>query len=139
LNGIRPEWLEAVAASRWNLWLIPSFMTAPLLALIPFLRRWYWIVIIPSVVVAVIATWISLFCYSETIWETMEANAQTSAEWDEVTSDTGRVFGPFLCGVPFAVIYTTIWLGVSLATRWLMIRVSGQKPRQGEKPGLKDT
>lgn len=139
MNGIRPEWLEAVAASRWNLWLIPSFMTAPLLVLVPFLRRWYWIVIIPSVIVAVIATWISLFCYSETIWETKEANAQTSAEIDEVTSDTGRVFGPFLRGVPFAVIYTTIWLGISLATRWLMIRVSGQKPRHGEKPGLNDT
>ena len=40
----------------------------------------------------------------------MEFHAQTDAEWDDVTADTGRIFGPFLLGVPFAIIYTLLWL-----------------------------
>ena len=30
-NGLRPEWLEAVAAARWNLFLLPLFGLAPCL------------------------------------------------------------------------------------------------------------
>jgi hypothetical protein len=31
----------------------------------------------------------------------MEAHVATNAEWDEVTADTGRLFGPVLASIPF--------------------------------------
>jgi hypothetical protein len=41
LQSLRPEYLKAVAAARWNLWLIPFFLSAPLLLLVPLLWRWH--------------------------------------------------------------------------------------------------
>ena len=117
MDTFRPEYLEAVAAARWNLWLIPLLLCAPLLLLVPVLRRWHWAAITGLAVIGTIATWISVFGYSETIWKTMEAHAQTGAEIEDVTSDTGRVLGPFLVGIPFALFYTAAWLGTSLAIR----------------------
>jgi len=51
---------------------------------------------VPAGLVGAVATWHLVFGYSETIWKTMEANAKTAADIEDVTSDTGRVFGPFL-------------------------------------------
>ena len=123
METFRPEYLEAVAASRWNVWLIPLFLSAPLLLLVAVLRRWHWAVITGLALVGAVATWFSVFAYSETIWKTMEANAQTAAEMEDVASDTARVFGPFLLGIPFAVFYTLIWLGISLVIRVISKRV----------------
>lgn len=119
---IRPEFLEAVAAARFNLWLVPLFLSAPALLLVPVLRRWPWPVIAGLSVIAIIATWISFFCHSETIWRTMGALAETAAETDEYYSDTDRVFGPFLIGTPFALFYSGLWCGISFASRAFMRR-----------------
>ena len=122
MDTLRPEYLEAVSAARWNLWLIPLFLSAPLLLMMPVLRRWHWAVIVSLALVGVVATWLSLFAYSETIWRTMETHAETAAEIDEVTSDTARVMGPFLLGIPLAVFYSAIWCGLWLAFRAVTIR-----------------
>lgn len=128
MDTFRPEYLEAVAASRWNLWLIPLFLSVPLLLLVPVLRRWHWAVIGGLALAGAVATWFSLFAYSETIWKTMEAHAQTNAEIDDVTSDTGRVFGPFLLGIPFALFYAATWWGISLAIRAIVKRYRQADP-----------
>lgn len=117
IETFRPEYLEAVAAARVNLWLIPLFLAAPFLMLVAVLRRWHWGVITGLTLIAAIATWISLCGYSETIWRTMAAHAETAAEIQELTSDTVRVLGPFLIGIPFAVFYSAIWCGISFAFR----------------------
>ncbi|HOY59211.1 MAG TPA: hypothetical protein PK640_13890 [Verrucomicrobiota bacterium] len=128
LTTFRPEYLDAVAAARWNLWLIPVLLSAPLLLLLPVLKRWHWALITGLAFVCAIATWFSLFAYSETIWKTMEANAQTAAEIREVTADTGRVFGPFLLGIPFALFYAAVWAGISLAVRAAVTRFRRIRP-----------
>jgi hypothetical protein len=117
MDTLRPEYLEAVAAARWNLWLIPLFLSGPLLLLVPVIRRWHWAVIVGLLLAAAVATWFSVFAYSETIWKTMEANAKTAAEINDVTSDTGRVLGPFLLGIPFALFYSAAWWAISLGVR----------------------
>jgi hypothetical protein len=128
MDTLRPEYLEAVAASRWNLWLFPLFLAAPLLLLAPVLRRWHGAVLVGLALAGAVATWFSVYGYSETIWRTMEANAKTSAEIDEVTSDTGRVFGPFLLGIPFALFYGVIWWGFLVAARALLERLHPTQP-----------
>lgn len=117
IDTIRPEFQQAVEASRVNLWLVPLFFSAPLIVLAPVLRRWHWVAISALTLIAGIATWVSFFAYSETIWRTMEAHAETTAELEEVASDTGRVFGPFLLGTPFALIYAVLWLGTAFVLR----------------------
>ena len=114
IAALRPEYLEAVSAARVNLWLLPLFFAAPLLVLVPVLRRWHWAVITGLTLIAAIATWISFFGWSETIWKTMEAHAETAAEIQEVASDTDRVFGPFLLGIPIAVVYCLAWWIITL-------------------------
>lgn len=120
MDTLRPEYVEAVAAARWNLWLIPLFLAAPAILVLPIYRRWHWGVILCLAFVAALATWVSLFGYSETIWRTMEVHAESSAEIEDVTSDTGRVFGPFFLGIPFALFYTTVWWAVSFAIAVLL-------------------
>lgn len=124
MDTLRPEYLEAVTASRWNLWLIPLFLSTPLLLLVPVVRRWHWAVLVGLFVAGAVATWFSLYAHSETIWRTMEANAETAAEMKEVASDTGRSFGPFLVGIPFAVLYGAVWWGFLVAVRavWQRLR-----------------
>lgn len=138
-EGIRPEFLEAVASARFNLWLAPLFLAAPLLLLVSVLRRWHWAVIGGVTLLAAFATWISYFGYSETIWKTMEAHAETSAEIDEVTSDTDRVFGPFFLGIPIAVVYCTAWwamaFGIRLVTQKLRARRSASVQLGSEDNG----
>jgi len=128
MDTFRPEYLEAVSAARWNLWLVPLFLAAPLLLLVPVLRRWHWAFIAGLALVGVVATWFSIFAYSETIWKTMEAHAATAAEIDEVTSDTGRVFGPFLLGTPVAVFYSALWVGLWFLARALTTRFRRPAP-----------
>jgi hypothetical protein len=120
IETIRPEYLEAVSASRVNLWLLPLFLAAPLLILAPVLRRWHWALVAGLALIAAAATWVSIFGYSETIWKTMEAHARTAAEMEEVASDTGRVFGPFFVGIPAAVFYVGVWCGIAFACRAFM-------------------
>ena len=87
-----------------------------------------------AVVFCIVFTWLSLFAYSEHIWNTMDRYAQTDAEWSDVTSDTGRSFGPFLVGAPFAVLYTFIWLGccsvIGKAIRFIHLRHTDPKQPQ---------
>ena len=128
MNTFRPECLEVVAAARWNLWLIPLFLSAPLLLVVPVLRRWHWAVIAGLALVGAVATWSSVFGYSETIWKTMESNAKTAAEIEDVTSDTGRVLGPFLLGIPFALFYVAAWWGISVAIRAIAKRFRPAQP-----------
>ena len=128
LNTFRPEYLDAVAAARWNLWLIPVFLSAPFFLLRPVLRRWHWAIIIGLALASAVATWFSLFAYSETIWKTMETHARTNAEMKDVASDTGRVFGPFLLGIPFALFYSAVWVGLSLAVRAIAKRFRRAQP-----------
>lgn len=132
MNTFRPEYLEAVAAARWNLWLLPLFLSTPLLLLLPVLRRRHWAVIAVLAVAGAVATWFSLFAYSETIWKTMEANAQTAAEIEDVTSDTGRVLGPFLLGIPFAFFYAAAWWGIAVAVRAVAKRFRRPPPLAAE-------
>ena len=138
VETLRPEYLEAVAAARLNLWLIPLLLAAPLLVLMAVLRRWHWAAITGLTLMAAIVTWMSLFGYSETIWKTMEAHAETPAEIKEVTSDTGRALGPFLLGIPFAVFYSALWCGIAFTLRTLIkrFRRSGPviKPSMPDKP-----
>ncbi len=117
-----PQYVDAVAAARWSYWLFPLFLLAPFLAM---LCRWHRLNIWLTLVVMMMATvgiWFSLWCYSEGIWTAMENNATTAAEMDEVTSDTGRVLGPFLVGAPFSMVYSfasylIVWSGHWLASR----------------------
>ena len=133
-NGLRPEWLEAVAAARWNLFLLPLFGLAPCLLIPAVTRRWHAAVVIGLVFVTMIGTWFAGFGYSETIWNTMVDRAETDAEIDEAMSDTGRVFGPFLIGVPFSFLYTMGWLGLSFG--WLAFRDRRRGPagQSGPRP-----
>jgi hypothetical protein len=121
LATIRPEYLEAVEAARLtarlNLWLIPLLLAAPLLVLIPMLRRWHWAVITGLAMIAVVATWISYYGWSDTSWRTIEALAVTDAEKAEAASDTDAVFEPIFLGTLFAVFYSAIWCGIAYALR----------------------
>ena len=118
---IRPEYLEAVEAARLtarlNLWLIPLLLAAPLLVLIPMLRRWHWAVVTGLAMIAIVATWISYYGWSDTSWRTIEALAVTDAEKAEAASDTDAVFEPIFLGTPFAVFYPAIWCGIAFAFR----------------------
>lgn len=130
LESLRPEYIEAVAASRWNLWLIPLFFLPPLLfALLAYRGCNAWLRA-AAVIGCIILTWFSLWFYSEVIWTTMELHAQTGAEWNDVTSDTGRVLGPILVGIPFAVTYTLLWWGTCSSIGWTA-RFIRRKSRAG--------
>ncbi len=115
VGTIRPEYLEAVEAARLNLWLIPLLLAAPLLVLVPVLRRWHWAVITGLTLIAAVATWFSYYGWSDTSWRTIEALAVTDAERAEAASDTDAVFEPIFLGTPFAVFYSAIWCGIAYA------------------------
>ena len=121
IGTIRPEYIEAVEAARFtarlNLWLIPLLLAAPLLVLVPVLRRWHWAAIIGFVLVTVVATWISYYRWSDTSWRTIEALAVTDAERADAASDTDAVFEPIFLGTPFAGFYSAIWCGIAFALR----------------------
>ncbi len=112
MDEIRPEYLEAVSAARWNGWLGPLFASAPTILAICIIKRWHCAWLVAAVPIAMFITWVSLILYADHIWEAMRAHAVTKAEWREVTSDTGRLYGPILVGIPFAVLYTLVWLPV---------------------------
>ena len=118
LGTIRPEYLEAVEAARLtarlNVWLIPLLLAAPLLFLVPLRRRWHWAAITGLAMIAVVATWISYYGWSDTSWRTIEALAVTDAEMAEAASDTDAVFEPIFFGTLFAVVYPLVWLLISL-------------------------
>lgn len=121
IGTIRPEYLEAVEAARFaarlNLWLIPLLLAAPLLVLVPLLRRCHWTAIGGLVLVTVVATWFSYYGWSETSWRTIEALAVTDAEMAETASDTDAVFEPIFLGTPFAIFYSAIWCGIAFLLR----------------------
>ncbi len=117
IGTIRPEYLEAVEAAHLNLWLIPLLLAAPLLVLVPVLRRWHWAVITGLTLIAAVATWFSYYGWSETSRRTIEALAVTDAERAEAASDTDAVFEPIFLGTPFAVFYSAIWCGIAYARR----------------------
>lgn len=121
IGTIRPEYLEAVEAARFtarlNLWLIPLLLAAPLLVLVPVMRRWHWAAIIGLALISVVATWITYYGWSDTSWRTIEALAETDAEMAEAASDTDAVFEPIFLGTPFSVFYTAIWCGIAFAFR----------------------
>ncbi len=64
--------------------------------------------------IAVVATWISYYGWSDTSWRTIEALAVTDAEMAEAASDTDAVFEPIFFGTLFAVVYPLVWLLISL-------------------------
>lgn len=127
LATIRPEYLEAVEAARFtarfNLWLIPLLIAAPLLVLVPVLRRWHWAVIAGLALAALVATWISYYGWSDTSWRTIEALAVTDAELSEAASDTDAVFEPIFLGTPFALFYSATWCGFAFALRAFIKRL----------------
>lgn len=120
MDDLRPEYLDAVEAARWNGWLIPLFVAAPITIAICFVKRLHPGWLVGAALAAMFATWVSLILYSEHIWETMGAHAVTDAEWDQVTADTGRLFGPILVGIPFSVVYTLVWLLVIATGNWVV-------------------
>lgn len=116
--GFRPEYIDAVSASRWNIWLIPLFLLSPtLFTLITYKRTNVWVNSV-AVIACTVFTWLSLCFYTEHIWNTMELNAQTDAEWQDVTADSGRLVAPFLVGVPFAIVYTLFWFATCSFSGW---------------------
>ncbi|QTN30775.1 hypothetical protein HZ994_11975 [Akkermansiaceae bacterium] len=126
IGAIRPEYLEAVEAARitarLNLWLIPLLLAAPLLVLVPALRRWHWSVIAGMTLVAVVATWFFYYLWCDTSWRTIEALAVTAAELEEAASDTDAVFEPIFLGTLFALFYSAIWCGIACALRSFKMR-----------------
>ena len=121
IGTIRPEYLESVEAARLTArlkpWLILLLLRAPLLVLVPVIRRWHWGVIAGITLIAAAATWFS--SWSETSWRALEALAVTDAERAEAASDTDAVFEPIFIGAPFAVVYSAIWCGIAYAFRAL--------------------
>jgi hypothetical protein len=119
IGTIRPEYLEAVEAARFtarlNLWLLPLLLAAPLLVLVPLLRRWHWSLIAGLTLIAVVATWFFYYRWSDTSWRTIEALAVTDAELEEAASDTDAVFEPIFLGTLFALFYPAIWCVISYA------------------------
>ena len=134
IETIRPEYRDAVEAARSNFWLIPVFLASPILIFTAVLRRWHWVFIVAVVLFAAFVTWVFLFFYSETLWETMEAHAETDAEIKDVASDTGRVLGPFLLGMPLAVFYSGGWCVIAFVLR--AIGRSAQRSRSSLPPPL---
>jgi hypothetical protein len=67
--------------------------------------------------IAVVATWLSYYGWSDTSWRAIEALAVTDAEKAEAASDTDAVFEPILLGTLFAVFYSAIWCGIAYALR----------------------
>ena len=134
IETIRPEYRDAVEAARSNFWLIPVFLAAPILIFTAVLRRWHWVFIVGVILFAAFVTWVFLFFYSETLWETMEAHAETDAEIEDVASDTGRVLGPFLLGMPLAVFYSAGWCVIAFVLR-AIVR-SAQRSRSSLPPPL---
>lgn len=121
METIRPEYLEAVEAARftarWNLWLIPLLLAAPLVVTVPLLRRWPWAVTVGLALFAVVATWFSYYGWSETSWRTLESLAVTDAEKADAASDTDAVFEPIFLGTWFALLYSVMWCGIAYALR----------------------
>ncbi|MFZ9935908.1 MAG: hypothetical protein ACO3JG_02495 [Luteolibacter sp.] len=135
IGTIRPEYLEAVEAARLtarlNLWLIPLHLLAPLLVLVPILRRWHLAVITGLTLIAAVATWFAYYGWSETSWRTIEALAVTDAERADAASDTNAVFEPIFLGTPFAVFYSAIWCGVAYALRAKPMGEARRQPMMG--------
>ena len=75
MDELRPEYLNAVEAARSNGWLVPLFVVAPITIIICFVKRLHPGWLVAAALAAMFVTWVSLFLYSEHIWETMEAHA----------------------------------------------------------------
>ena len=100
IGTIRPDYVEAVEATRMNRWLVPG------------LRRWHWAVI------AGLTTWFSSYGWCETSWRTVEALAVTDAETAEAASDTDAVFEPIFSAHRSP--YSTPRFGAALHTRFVL-------------------
>jgi hypothetical protein len=133
MDAFRPEYLDAVAAARWNGWLLPLFLAAPTILVVCFATRMKRRPIAVGLLASMFATWLSLFLYSERIWETMGNYAVTDAERREFTADTGRLFGPVLVGVPFSALYTLCWFSIIGILNWgIRALTTPKRAKRGE-------
>ena len=117
MDELRPEYVNAVEAALWNYWFILAYLL-PFLILLPL--GWKRSHRILTAIGAVLSLAICWLCYAKGIrymWYIREINAQTEAEWADVTADTAKLFAPIIIGIPFAVGYTLLSLLVSEVLR----------------------
>lgn len=117
---MRPEYLEALEAARWNWWWLAT-LVLPALLICASSRKWWWAII--GFLVAVPLCWILFALAVEHFWEVKFRLAETEVERRDATADTARLFGPILIGTPFAVLYCTGWVIVSHIGAWIWHRL----------------
>lgn len=129
MDDFRPEYLAALAAARWNLWLVPMFLAPPAILLFCFYPWRTCLTTFCATAAAMCATWICFSLYVEHYWETKSQLAQTDVEIKDATADTGRLFGPVLVGVPFAICYTLACLSVLATIDWMISLLRRRRTR----------
>lgn len=129
MDDFHVEYLAALDAARWNLWLVPMFLAPPAILLLAFYPWKTCLTTFCATAAAMCVAWICFCLYVEHYWETKSLLAQTDAEMHDATADTGRLFGPVLVGVPFAVGYTLLCLYVLAAIDWIVTLLRRRRTR----------
>jgi hypothetical protein len=111
-DAMRPEYLHALEWARWNHWLLAMWIV-PAVMLCLAARSWK--ISLPVLPLAIVVCWWFLFLGVEYYWDVKGRIAVTEAEQEDFTSDAGRLYGPILVGVPFAIEYCCLWCAGSLA------------------------
>ena len=113
---LRPEYVEATDAARFNFWLWLSIATPWLLVLASTTKRKTRIY---AIIFSYPVCWI-LFCIAvEHYWNAKLEFAMTDAEMSDATADTGRLFGPVVVGIPLVAIYVTFVSLLICAVDWI--------------------
>jgi hypothetical protein len=117
---MRPEYLEALQWARWNHWVIAMWL-APILLIGAASRSWKLACL--AMPVAIVACFVFFWLGVDYYWEVKERIAQTEEEWNDVTSDAARLYGPILVGPPFAIMYCSLLAVIINPAVWLYNRL----------------
>jgi hypothetical protein len=113
---VRPEYLQALEAARWNHWFL-LMLVVPAILLCFATRSWtLGFVALP---VACVLCWLFFFLAVEYYWDVKDRMALTPKEMEDATGDTARLYGPVLVEFPFAVIYCSLWWVVASVGNWI--------------------
>lgn len=112
---MRPEYLDALDAARWNYWFLVMLVVPPLLICAGRLAGKSGCIVF---VAAFVVCWHCFGMWVGYYWDVKLQMAVTPAELHDSTADTAALYGPALVGTPFALIYCTAWVIVVAVVAW---------------------
>ena len=127
MDEIRPEYVEALNAARWNYWWYVAAAIPALLLVPAALTRKLGCLAFPA---AYFLSWLALNFAVQHYWAAKEANAVTDAEWADVTADTAQLYAG-VTTIPYAFVYVSI-VGALIYTTVGVVR-SMFKPKSNNR------